>query len=182
MMESLAVILGKVNVNQQIKDTEQRKFKSMEESKEETGAVLDLRKFQKEIKEDLAAEIKSSQLEMKCVLQEIKEAWMEMELRLSTQASLVTLMKEVSHSLSNIKAFQNVPKNNWNSVAGDGDEQAFQYFDEKAGSIHKWECNGVSEGDEENESVDIGEEVSPVGAGLLVLAKVFHCFGGRLYH
>lgn len=129
----------------------------MEESKEEIGAVVDLQKFQKEIKEEIAAEVKSSQLEMKIVLKEIKEAWMEMELRLSTQASLITLMKEVSHSLSNIKAFQNVPKNCGNCFGGDGEEQAFQYLDEKAGSIHKWECNGINEGDKENVSVDIGK-------------------------
>lgn len=156
-MESLAVILGKVNMNQQMIDAEHKEFNSMEESKEEIGAVLDLRKFQKEIKEDLAAEIRSSQLEIKHVLQEIREVWMEMELRLSTQANLVTLIKEVNHSLSNVKAFQNVPKGHWNCVAGDEEDQVLQYVDEKSGSVHKWECNGVSEGDKENESMDIGK-------------------------
>uniref|UniRef100_A0ACB8E751 Uncharacterized protein n=1 Tax=Sphaerodactylus townsendi TaxID=933632 RepID=A0ACB8E751_9SAUR len=153
-MESLAVILGKISTNQEVMYAEQRKCNGIEESKEETGAILALQKFQKEMKEDLAAEINSSQLEIKCVLQEIKEAWMEMELRLNTQANLVTLMKEVCHKLSSIKVLQNMPESHWNCVAEDGEQQAFQYLDEKVGSIHKWEYNGVSKEDYNNVDIE----------------------------
>lgn len=152
-MESLAIDLGQMNTNQEVtreaSQTEPKEPSSMVESQKGIGTALDFQKIQQAIKDDLAAEIKSSQLEIKCVLEEIKEAWLEMETHLKAQADLVTLMKEVSHSLTNSKVFCTVEKSRTmptglNCVAGDVQEQIFKCLDEEDGSIHKWETRSLS--------------------------------------
>lgn len=146
VIESLAINLGKMKTNQEVTQTEQ--LSNMVESREGIGTALDFQKIQQAIKDDLAAEIRSSQLEIKCVLQEIKKAWVEMEIRLNTQADLLTLMKDVSHSLTNTKVFQKSQEMpiTLNSVAGDVQEQKFQSLDEEFGSIDKWETRSLSDG------------------------------------
>ncbi|KAF7248840.1 hypothetical protein EYD10_05643 [Varanus komodoensis] len=163
MMDGLAAIIGESAVNQERTNVEQTELNILVESKKGFGTTLDLQKIQKAIKEDLAAEIKSSQLEIKCVLEEIKEKWMEMEIRLKTQADLLMLMKEISYNLSNIKVFQTVKMPaSLNCVAGDVQDCTFQFLDEKAGSIDKWGTNSLSEGNEEVLAlVDKGKQKNP---------------------
>ncbi|KAJ6668608.1 hypothetical protein lerEdw1_012090 [Lerista edwardsae] len=164
VMESLAINLGEMKANQEATQMEQ--LSSMVESREGIGTSLDFQKIQQAIKDDLAAEIRSSHLEIKCVLQEIKKAWVEMEIRLNTQADLLTLMKDVSHSLTNIKVFQTMQKSQempttLNCVAGDVQERIFQCLDEEFGSIDKWETRSLSDGNGETVAlVDKGKPKS----------------------
>lgn len=62
-------------------------------------------KSQPQMEEDLKARIKSSQLEIKTMLEEIQRERKEMEFRLSAQADLVSLIEEVSTNLTSVDHF-----------------------------------------------------------------------------
>ncbi|XP_063258110.1 microtubule-associated tumor suppressor 1 isoform X3 [Prinia subflava] len=79
----------------------------VETSQKEIRTVLALQRSQQQVKEDLKAEVKSSHLDIRTVLEEIQRVREEMEARLNTQADLVLLIKEVSTNLTCVdKAFQ----------------------------------------------------------------------------
>lgn len=164
-METIAV-LGEAESNREVASAEPKELSHREDDKKGIVTALDLQKMQKSFKDDLAAEFKSSQLEIKRVLEEVKTAWMEMEVRLNTQADLVTLMKELSHSLTNIKVFQKMAKcqkapASLNGVTGDDGEQTYPCCDEMIDSIHKRGSNNWQDGNEEYGAV--GKECGAFG-------------------
>ncbi|KAG8134685.1 hypothetical protein E2320_007781 [Naja naja] len=131
--------------------------------------TFDLQEMQQSIKE----EIRSGQLEMKCALEEIKKAWLGMEIRLNMQADLVTLMKDMSQNLTNIKVFQatiksqNIPAN-LISVGGDDQDQIFQLLGKKPENISRCASNWNEENEENLALVGQGKQKSPKTASLQI--------------
>lgn len=107
-MEFLAALLAEIKASQEAMRAGQRELKhDMETSQKEIGTVLALQRSQLQVKEDLKAEVKSSHLDIRTVLEEIRRVREEMEARLNTQADLVLLIKEMSTNLMCVdKAFQ----------------------------------------------------------------------------
>ncbi|XP_060634556.2 microtubule-associated tumor suppressor 1 isoform X3 [Anolis sagrei] len=163
----LMEVLGRTKDNQQMVKLEQQELNSMVEYGKVNGTISDLWRIQQAMKEDFASEIKSSQLEIKCVLEEIKKSWMEMEMRLSTHSDLVSLMKEVSHHLNNFQVFHAMVKSpkmpaNLNCAAESDWEQPLSFWDKQVEYFDKCEANGWSEVNEESLAlVDKGKQKSP---------------------
>lgn len=150
-MDDLAVTFRGTQTKEELYKAGQKEFNTMIESRRGMVTTFDLQEIQQSIKE----EIRSGQLEMKYALEEIKEAWMKMEIRLNTQADLVTLMKDMSQNLINIKVFQTAVKSqnipaNLISVPGDDQDQIFQLLGKYAENISRCGASSWSEENEEN--------------------------------
>ncbi|XP_034298840.1 microtubule-associated tumor suppressor 1 isoform X4 [Pantherophis guttatus] len=161
-MDDLAVTFRGTQTNQELYKAEQKEFNTMIESRRGMVTTFDLQEIQQSIKE----EIRSGQLEMKCALEEIKRAWMEMEIRLNTQADLVTLMKDMSQNLTNIKVFQTTVKSqnipdNLISVAGDDQDQIFQLLGKKPENISRCASSWNKKNEENLAFVGQGKQKSP---------------------
>nr|XP_005282127.1 microtubule-associated tumor suppressor 1 isoform X7 [Chrysemys picta bellii] len=105
-------MMAEIKASQEAMKAGQKELRNgMEISQKEIRTVLDAQRSQQQMKDDFKAEIKSSQLELKTVVEEIQTVRKEMEVQLNAQADLVYLIEGISSNLTNVvKVFQKMEK------------------------------------------------------------------------